>query len=171
MVNRVLLQLESLWSSLVGHFKLFIAFWHLRFLWGMYSSTLTRCYVFYFNAARESRTGAWVRLSTQEGKQIFVYSTCVFLLFLCAPGVSHDITLQCNIRSHNKHFFFVFIAALLVTVYHKPAYDDDRHAFTKNFSFFCISEGEDCERNRDADHSAKSKKIHLNVAKKKNLFN
>lgn len=127
------------------------------------------CYVFYyFNAARESRTGAWVRLSTQEGKQIFVYSMCVFLLFLCAPGVSHDMIPQCNIRSHNKHFYFLFIAALLVTVYHEPAYDDDdRCGFTKTFSFFCIAEGEDCERNRDADHSEKSKKVYLNVTRTK----
>lgn len=35
------------------------------------------------------------------------------------------------------------------------------------FFFFCISKGEDCERNRDADHSEKSKKVHLNVARKK----
>lgn len=39
--------------------------------------------------------------------------------------------------------------------------------FLRLFPFFCISEGEDCERNRDADHSEKSKKIHLNVARKK----
>lgn len=39
------------------------------------------------------------------------------------------------------------------------------------FSFFYISEGEDCKRNRDADHSEKSKKIHLNAARKKNQFN
>lgn len=42
----------------------------------------------------------------------YLFILRVSLLFLCTPGVSHDITLQCNIRSHNKHFFCSYCSVI-----------------------------------------------------------
>lgn len=86
---------------------------------------------------------------------------CVQLLLCVTSYYSTTLDSTTNI------FFLFYYMVLLVTVYRVWVYNiGQMFCLELSFLSFWFSEGEDCERNRDPDHSEKSKKIHWHVVRK-----